>query len=174
MRLFFLHFIFDPFLDIRFQIVVIVEVPQPKVQVLLGHHLFGDFVEKGAPCGDKLVDCLASASDLDVVMLVREACLLGLVVDQVLVEGLRADPVEYGGVAVLTQQQSENLFRCQVDLLLRVLREVVGIAPVNDIEGEIISFTDNKPVVSNFALEDGEYTYVAVGQSRPIDFLLNK
>ena len=45
---------------------------------------------------------------------------------------------------------------------------------INDIKGEIVSFTDNKPVVSNFALEDGEYTYVAVGESRPIDFLLNK
>ena len=45
---------------------------------------------------------------------------------------------------------------------------------INDIEGEIISFTNNQPVVSNFALEDGEYTYVAVGEARPIDFLLNK
>jgi len=45
---------------------------------------------------------------------------------------------------------------------------------INDIEGEIISFVDNKPVVSNFALEDGEYTYLAVGEARPIDFLLNK
>ena len=45
---------------------------------------------------------------------------------------------------------------------------------INDIEGEIISFTNNQPVVSNFALEDGEYTYVALGEARPIDFLLNK
>ena len=41
-------------------------------------------------------------------------------------------------------------------------------------KGKKVFFADNKPVVSNFALEDGEYTYVAVGQSRPIDFLLNK
>ena len=45
---------------------------------------------------------------------------------------------------------------------------------INDIEGEIISFTNNQPVDSKFALEDGEYTYVAVGEARPIDFLLNK
>ena len=45
---------------------------------------------------------------------------------------------------------------------------------INDIAGEIVSFVDNQPVVSSFALEDGEYTYVAVGEARPIDFLLNK
>ena len=45
---------------------------------------------------------------------------------------------------------------------------------INDIEGEIVSFTNNQPVVSGFTLEDGEYTYVAIGETRPIDFLLNK
>ena len=45
---------------------------------------------------------------------------------------------------------------------------------INDIEGEIISFIDNKPVVSNFPLEDGEYTYIAVGEATPISFLLDK
>ena len=42
-------------------------------------------------------------------------------------------------------------------------------------EGEIISFIDDQPKVSNFALNDGEYTYaIHLKQTRPIDFLLNK
>ncbi len=41
--------------------------------------------------------------------------------------------------------------------------------------GEIISFNDDQPKVSNFALSDGEYTYaIHLKQTRPIDFLLNK
>ena len=42
-------------------------------------------------------------------------------------------------------------------------------------EGEIISFINEQPKVSTFALSDGEYTYtIALKQARPIDFLLNK
>ena len=44
-----------------------------------------------------------------------------------------------------------------------------------ELEGEIISFLDDQPVVSNFELADGEYTYkVIIGEKRPIDFLFGK
>ena len=39
----------------------------------------------------------------------------------------------------------------------------------------ILSFNDNKPVVNNIALSDGEYTYyIVIGEKRPIDFLIGK
>jgi len=42
-------------------------------------------------------------------------------------------------------------------------------------EGEILSFQDDQPVVSNYELDDGEYTYkIIVKKVRPIDFLLGK
>ena len=46
---------------------------------------------------------------------------------------------------------------------------------IKDKEGEIISFNDDQPVVSTFALPDDEYTYtIILRQARPIDFLLGK
>lgn len=46
---------------------------------------------------------------------------------------------------------------------------------IEELEGEIISFLDDQPVVSNFELADGEYTYkVIIGEKRPIDFLFGK
>ena len=46
---------------------------------------------------------------------------------------------------------------------------------IAELEGEIISFNDDQPVVSSFALENGEYTYkIVIGEMRPIDFLLSK
>ena len=42
-------------------------------------------------------------------------------------------------------------------------------------EGEIISVQDNQPVVSSYALDDGEYTFkIFIKKLRPIDFLLGK
>lgn len=42
-------------------------------------------------------------------------------------------------------------------------------------EGEILSFQDDQPVVSNYELSDGEYTYkIIIRKARPIDFLLGK
>ena len=46
---------------------------------------------------------------------------------------------------------------------------------IEDLEGEIISIVDNQPVVSTFALANGEYDYrIIIGETRPIDYLLNK
>ena len=46
---------------------------------------------------------------------------------------------------------------------------------IKNLEGEIISFLDDQPVVSNFALDNGEYTYTLVlKETRPINFLLGK
>ena len=46
---------------------------------------------------------------------------------------------------------------------------------IENLEGEILSFLDNQPVVTSFALSDGEYTYTLVlKEARPIDFLLGK
>jgi len=44
-----------------------------------------------------------------------------------------------------------------------------------DQEGEILSVDNNKPVVSSFNLNDGEYTYtIVLKEIRPIDFLIGK
>ena len=46
---------------------------------------------------------------------------------------------------------------------------------VSDKEGKILSFDeDGQPVVSNFDLEDGTYTYKIVYNKRPIEFLIGK
>ena len=46
---------------------------------------------------------------------------------------------------------------------------------VSDKEGKILSFDeDGQPVVSNFDLEDGTYTYKIVYSKRPIEFLIGK
>ncbi|MBO7573944.1 MAG: hypothetical protein J6T25_04135 [Bacilli bacterium] len=46
---------------------------------------------------------------------------------------------------------------------------------ISGLEGQILSFNDNQPVVSSFALDDGEYDYyIVIKEARPIDFLLNK
>ena len=43
-------------------------------------------------------------------------------------------------------------------------------------EGEILAFDENdQPVISNFAVDDGEYPYyVVIKITRPIDFLISK
>ena len=44
---------------------------------------------------------------------------------------------------------------------------------ISDLEGEILSFSDNKPVVSSFSLADGDYEYyVVIKEIKPVDFLL--
>ena len=46
---------------------------------------------------------------------------------------------------------------------------------ISGLEGQILSFNDNQPVVSSFALDDGEYDYyIVIKETRPIDFLLDK
>ena len=46
---------------------------------------------------------------------------------------------------------------------------------VSDKEGKILSFDeDGQPVVSNFDLEDGTYTYKIFYNKRPIEFLIGK
>ena len=46
---------------------------------------------------------------------------------------------------------------------------------INDIEGEILSFNDDQPVVTPFELSDGEYTYkIIIGEKTPISFLIGK
>lgn len=43
------------------------------------------------------------------------------------------------------------------------------------LEGEILSFNDNQPVVSSFTLDDGSYEYyIVIKEMRPVDFLLSK
>lgn len=44
---------------------------------------------------------------------------------------------------------------------------------ISGIEGQILSFNEEQPVVSNFDLDDGEYDcYILIKEARPIDFLL--
>ena len=44
---------------------------------------------------------------------------------------------------------------------------------ISDLEGEILSFSDNKPVVSSFSLADGDYEYyIVIKEIKPVDFLL--
>jgi len=46
---------------------------------------------------------------------------------------------------------------------------------INDKEGSIISINDNEPVVSEFDLQDGNYTYtIILKEIKPIEFLFNK
>ena len=46
---------------------------------------------------------------------------------------------------------------------------------IENLEGEIVSFLDEQPVVSSFSLNDGEYTYsLVLKEAKPIDFLLGK
>ena len=45
---------------------------------------------------------------------------------------------------------------------------------ISNIEGQILSFNDDQPVVSSFNLNDGEYDYyIVIKEVRPIDFLLS-
>lgn len=45
---------------------------------------------------------------------------------------------------------------------------------ISEQEGEIVSFNNAQPVVSNFTLVDGNYSYtIIIKEYRPIDFLLN-
>ena len=42
---------------------------------------------------------------------------------------------------------------------------------ISGIEGQIVSFNDNQPVVSSFQLNDGDYNYyIVVKEMKPIDF----
>ena len=43
---------------------------------------------------------------------------------------------------------------------------------IEELEGEIISFVDNEPVVSEFTLADGEYVYTVFIDVRPIEYLI--
>lgn len=54
--------------------------------------------------------------------------------------------------------------------------EVGQVVTINNQEGKILSFNDDKtPVVSSFTLDDGEYTYsITVREIRPIDFFTGK
>ena len=47
---------------------------------------------------------------------------------------------------------------------------------ISNLEGKITSIKDDgQPVVSNFALDNGEYTYsIVIREMRPIDFLIGK
>ena len=46
---------------------------------------------------------------------------------------------------------------------------------INDKEGSIISINNNEPVVSEFDLKDGNYTYtIILEEIKPIEFLFNK
>lgn len=47
---------------------------------------------------------------------------------------------------------------------------------ISNKEGKILSFDeDKKPVISNFELDDGEYTYqILIEEKRPVDFLIGK
>ena len=43
---------------------------------------------------------------------------------------------------------------------------------INELEGEILAFVNNEPVVSYFALSDGEYEYSVFIEVKPIEYLL--
>lgn len=43
---------------------------------------------------------------------------------------------------------------------------------INDLEGEILTFINNEPVVSYFALADGEYEYSLEVEVKPIEYLI--
>ena len=43
---------------------------------------------------------------------------------------------------------------------------------INELEGEILTFVDDKPVVSSFSLEDGEYVYSTFIEVKPIEYLV--
>ena len=46
---------------------------------------------------------------------------------------------------------------------------------ISGLEGEIVSFIENQPVVSDFALDDGDYAYcIVIKEVKPIDFLFSK
>lgn len=46
---------------------------------------------------------------------------------------------------------------------------------ISGLEGEIVSFNENQPVVSDFALDDGDYAYsIVIKEVKPIDFLFFK
>lgn len=43
---------------------------------------------------------------------------------------------------------------------------------INDLEGEILAFVNDEPVVSQFALADGEYQYSLFVEVKPIEYLI--
>jgi hypothetical protein len=43
---------------------------------------------------------------------------------------------------------------------------------ISDLEGEILTFNDNEPVISCFDLADGEYEYSLVIEVKPIEYLI--
>ena len=46
---------------------------------------------------------------------------------------------------------------------------------ISEQEGEIVSFNNEQPIVSNFTLADGNYSYtIVIREFRPIDFLINR
>ena len=43
---------------------------------------------------------------------------------------------------------------------------------ISDLEGEILTFVHNEPVISHFDLADGEYEYSVVIEVKPIEYLI--
>lgn len=77
---------------------------------------------------------------------------------------IKGNAVVTSGVATLKVEDS-SLSK------LKVGQKVV----ISEKEGEILSFDDDKqPVVSNFAVDDGEYPYYIVVKIKPISFLIGK
>lgn len=70
-----------------------------------------------------------------------------------------------GGVATLNVNE-DSLSKLEVGQKVYISKQ----------EGEILSFDENKqPVVSNFPISDGEYSYyIVIKQIRPINFLIDK
>ena len=70
-----------------------------------------------------------------------------------------------GGVATLNVNE-DSLSKLEVGQKVYISKQ----------EGEILSFDENKqPVVSNFSISDGEYSYyIVIKQIRPINFLIDK
>lgn len=70
-----------------------------------------------------------------------------------------------GGVATLNVND-DSLSKLEVGQKVYISKQ----------EGEILSFDENKqPVVSNFPIGDGEYSYyIVIKQIRPINFLIDK
>ena len=72
-----------------------------------------------------------------------------------------------------------NILAGQVSLVIEEASlkqlEVGQKVYISGLEGEILSFNDNQPVVSDFSLDDGDYAYcIVIKEVKPIDFLFFK
>ncbi len=43
---------------------------------------------------------------------------------------------------------------------------------INNLEGEILKIVEKKPIISHFALADGEYEYTIINEIKPIEYLI--